>query len=266
MRIAVVFLVLVSLSTPSYAYIWALLGRSAVSRSVVGNVARSTNSISTVGRVARAGKPSGDFSWVEREIAKAVIKRAIGSTGSDQPSELQEAECLIIDFDGTRNYVANYCGVGVEIKEFAQQVENTNEVVVVACVPHCVIPAETVLQFPPLAARGPFLSANFRQASLAYDQRTDTGIKEMYVPQERTVRVGPRQTYSQPPGYCFRSPNPCVDEGGYGPTMTFSSGKWSTYASACGLGASQKFQQEERPVTFHNGTGQAVQISLYRCD
>lgn len=162
---------LLAASAHAHAFLWSLLGRGVVvrgagasaARTAAGEVASGTRA---VGVASRAGGAGRDFTWLEREVAKSAIRRAIthqSSTRETSEQPLPEDTCLTIEFDGHYNFVANYCRSSLVISEFAQFDPSTNEVTLVSCRPECVIHPAQYMRFQPLQTVGPFVSAKSRQ-------------------------------------------------------------------------------------------------------
>lgn len=167
MKAFAVFLILVAASLDANAWLWGFLGRSAAVRATVaraGTAEAASGGRLAVGSASRAGHATRDFTWIEKEIGKSLIQRAIRGGGyGGSADSIDNANCLSIEFDGHSNYVANYCGVSVEILQFAQHDPATGAVFLVNCNPACVIHPDQYMQFPPLTSPGPFVSAYFQQ-------------------------------------------------------------------------------------------------------
>lgn len=91
-KIVVVSLLLIAMES-SHAFVWRLFGR--------GTIARGANA---------------DFSWLGREVAKAVIEQAIRSNSTMQ-QDLEQSQCLVVEFDGSRNHVGNFCNYSITFNQ-----------------------------------------------------------------------------------------------------------------------------------------------------
>jgi hypothetical protein len=147
-------------------FLLGLLGRGAVSRGVVSAGARSAASEAAIGSkmamgtANRAAAAGVELTWLEREVAKAAIQRAFSSGYPGSP-EISVASCLVIEYDGRGNYLANYCNSRVDIAGFAQHNVATGDVLRVGCSDCSIQPGE-LLYFAPLATVGPFVAAEYR--------------------------------------------------------------------------------------------------------
>ncbi len=173
----------------SEAWLIGLLGRSAVSRGVVSGTARTSAAEATgarlsMGRANSAAASARDFSWVEREIAKTAIKQAF--EGKYQgTSDLSEASCLAIEFDGHGNYLANYCNDRVEIAGFVQQNILDGSIVTLGC-RDCAIQPGELLFFAPISVKGPFVAAQYRRSTTVLEGQTFLDSRDL-APQQRAI-------------------------------------------------------------------------------
>ncbi len=143
----------------SHAYLFALLGRAAV----VGRTASAAGTMARVGTVSRAGVATRSFNWVGREVAKSAIHTALSANGHSAAGEIQQDQCLAVEFDGSSNYVANYCDYPVEIARFARQ-NARGEITFVEC-QGCIIEPMQYRQFSSSGYASAFLGADLRPAA-----------------------------------------------------------------------------------------------------
>lgn len=147
-------------------FVVGVIGRGAVASGAVSTAARNAavrsanGSTISMGRAGRSSQGRADFSWLEQEVASAVIQRVF--EGSSTPTQsIQPAPCLVVEFDGHGNYLANYCNSSIDIASFAQQDLSTGAVIMVGCNGCSIQPGELMF-FSPLAATGPFVAAQYR--------------------------------------------------------------------------------------------------------
>jgi hypothetical protein len=91
----VVLLSLAAFCTHASAF-WFLLGRGMVARGGAHSIA------------------SADMSWLGREITKSAIEQAMRNASPTQQS-LNQSQCLVLEFDGASNHIANFCNYSVSI-------------------------------------------------------------------------------------------------------------------------------------------------------
>ena len=166
MRLLSVFLVLMLIATEANAWVWAFLGRSTLVRASAARIGASEAAAGgrALGTANRAGAASRDFSWIEREVGKAVIRRAIrGGSSSSEGTQIGEANCLSLEYDGYLNYIANYCANRIEIQQFSQFEPSSGNVFIVPCEPVCVIGSGQYMQIQSSGVQGPFVSAYYRE-------------------------------------------------------------------------------------------------------
>lgn len=82
----------------SHAAGWLLLGRGATVRGALGRTI------------------AADFSWLGREVSKAVIEQAIASNSAMQ-QDLEQSQCLVVEFDGYRNHIGNFCNYSISFNQ-----------------------------------------------------------------------------------------------------------------------------------------------------
>lgn len=96
-RCLIVFAALASVCADASA-VWLTVGRGLVVRGATRSVA------------------SSDMSWLGREIAKAAIEQAVKNASPVQ-QDVAPSQCLVVEFDGTSNHVANFCNHTIPISQ-----------------------------------------------------------------------------------------------------------------------------------------------------
>ena len=164
-RSVLIFVIALAVAAPSYAFIWGLLGRGAITRGVVGAAERTavmeaaSGSRMVIGQAGRSGAGGGNLAWLGQELSKAAIEQAIRSNGTPT-QDVGQAQCLTIEFNGTGNYLANYCNTSVSIQNFIQQDVNSGRLLKVGC-QGCAIQPGQMMYYAPLRVIGPFVAAEF---------------------------------------------------------------------------------------------------------
>ena len=134
----------------------------AAERSAVANAVRGSSL--SLGRVS--GPPSGNLGWLGREVARQAIEDSIRSNDIPQQS-LDVARCLVLEFDGTGNYLANYCNTTITIAAFLQQSVDVGGLVQIGC-NGCRLQPGQLAYYAPAGNIGPFVavkSADFQEVS-----------------------------------------------------------------------------------------------------
>jgi hypothetical protein len=164
-RIVLIFVIALALPSPSYAFIWGILGRGAITQGVVGAAERTaimeaaSGSRMVIGKASRSGAGGGDFSWLGRKITKEAIEQAIRSNGG-LTQDVGQAQCLVLEFNGKGNYIANYCNASVSIGNFIQQNIYSGQLVRIGC-QGCSIQPGQLAYYAPLQIVGPFVAVEF---------------------------------------------------------------------------------------------------------
>lgn len=180
--------------TQSQAFVWGLLARGAVSRAAVSAGARTAaaeaanGSRVLLGRVSRSATATGDLGWVGRQVAKQVIEDAIRARGP-VVRELEAASCLLIEFNGKGNYVANYCNDSVVVSNIAQLDEASGEVGFVGCSGCSFQPGE-LSYFAPFAVTGPFVAVEYQVGGGNSGNVSNNSDVPIVTPSQRNVGSG----------------------------------------------------------------------------
>ena len=80
-RSVLIFVIALAVAAPSYAFIWGLLGRGAITRGVVGAAERTavmeaaSGSRMVIGQAGRSGAGGGNLAWLRQSYPRRPLNR-----------------------------------------------------------------------------------------------------------------------------------------------------------------------------------------------